>query len=261
MTSFLTQDQIMKLAPSVFTEGRHERTSKDYAPISTFRVLEGLFDLGFGVTKATEVKVRRAEKKGFAKHMLRLRRHNETNIDGQFPEIVLINSHDGSTSYQLNTGIYRLVCSNGLVAWNDLFTHKVRHEGDVATRIAEAGSKIIEVFPTVMDKAIEWGKIELAPSMKNALAESAKVLRWEENEELEVPTMELLTPRRSVDRKNDLWTTYNVIQENLIKGGVYVRNPTTGERRKSKAVTTPSENTKLNQALWQLTERMATLVF
>lgn len=251
----------MKLAPSVFTEGRHERTSEGYAHISTFNVLQGLFDLGFGVTSAKETKVRIPEKKGYGKHMLRLRRHNEEMVDGQYPEIVLINSHDGSTSYQMNTGVYRLVCSNGLVAWNELFSHKVRHEGDVVTRIAEAGGKIIEVFPQVMEKAVEWSNIQLDPPMRQAFAESAKMLRWQESEEVEVDTRQLLMPRRSVDHKNDLWTTYNVIQENLVKGGAYVRNPITGDRRKSKAVNAPGENTRLNQALWQLTERMATLVF
>lgn len=259
MTTFLTQDEIAKKAPSVFTRGSYEKTGSSYAPISTYSVLKGLFDLGFGVTHAMESRVRDKNRVGFSRHMLRLRREGEQEINGNFPELVLVNAHDGSTSYQLRAGVYRLVCSNGMVVGNDLFCQRVRHQGDVIGRVADAGGEIIEVFPTVIEKAEDWSKIELSPQQQIAFANSAKTLKWDPQGNTEVMSEDLIRPSRMQDQSPDLWTTFNVIQEKLIKGGVTTRNKETRERRRSRAVNSPYENNRLNTALWQLTEHMASL--
>lgn len=259
MTTFLTQDELARKAPSIFTRGSYEKTSSTYAPISTFDVLKGLFDMGFGVTHAVETKVRVKDRVGFGKHMLRLRRQDEKEQNGNFPELVLINAHDGTSSYQLRAGVYRLVCSNGMVVGNDLFCQKVRHQGDVVSRVAEAGGEIIEVFPQVIEKSNDWSKIELTPNQQLAFANSAKMLRWDSEGDTEVQTADLLRARRYGDNKADLWTTFNVIQENIIKGGVTTRHKETRQRRKSRPVNSPYENNRLNTALWQLTEHMASL--
>lgn len=259
MTQFLTQDQIKRKAPSAFTEGSYEKTSDKYSPISTYTVMQGLFDLGFGVTHAMESNTRNKDRSGFGRHMLRLRRHNEQEINGNYPELVLVNAHDGSTSYQLRAGVYRLVCSNGMVVGNDLFCQKVRHQGDVVQRVAEAGGDIIEVFPTVIEKAEEWSKIQLSPMQQIVFANSAKSLKWDPTGDIEVESHDLIRPTRIADNRRDLWSTFNVIQEKIIKGGVTTRNKITRDRRRSREVKSPYENTRLNTALWQLTEEMASL--
>lgn len=259
MTQFLTQEQIKCKAPSAFTEGSSDKTSSKYSPISTYHVLQGLFDMGFGVTHAMESNTRRKSIAGFGKHMIRLRRENEEEINGNFPELVLINAHDGSSSYQLRAGVYRMVCSNGMVVGNDQFFQKVRHQGDVIKKVAEAGGEIIEVFPTVIDKAEKWSKIQLHPMQQIAFANAAKTIRWDKDGDIEVQSQDLITPTRIADNRRDLWTTFNVIQEKIIKGGVVTRNKITRDRRRSREVKSPYENTKLNTALWQLAEEMASL--
>jgi len=259
MTNFLTQDQIAEQAPSVFTRGSFEKVGGTYAQISTYDVLKALFDYGFGVTHAMESRVRDKSREGYGRHMIRLRRQDELAVNGNFPELVLVNAHDGSTSYQLRAGVYRLVCSNGMVVGNDLFCQKVRHQGDVVSRVAEAGGEIIEVFPQVIEKSNDWAKIELTPNQQLAFANSAKMLRWDSEGDTEVQNSDLLRARRYDDNKSDLWTTFNVIQENIIKGGVTTRHKESRQRRKSRPVKSPYENNRLNTALWQLTEHMASL--
>ena len=64
------------------------------------------------------------------------------------------------------------------------------------------------------------------------------------------------------DRANDLWTTWNVVQENAIKGGLRgVGRDDLGRPRrvKSRAVNGIDQDIKLNKALWLLGERMAAL--
>jgi len=67
------------------------------------------------------------------------------------------------------------------------------------------------------------------------------------------------TPRRFEDRGNDLWTTFNRIQENLMRGGLSGHNRN-GRRLTTRPIAGVSENVRLNRALWTLTERMAQLL-
>lgn len=258
MTQFLTQNELEHYAPSIFTKSPYQKMGESYEVISTFEVLQGLFDMGFGVTKAMETKARKPERTGFSKHMLRLRRKDEEEINGYFPEVILINSHDGSTSYQLKAGIYRMVCSNGMIVGDEMFSQKVRHQGNVVDRVGDACSDIIEVFPTAVKTVSEWQDIELSPGEQLAFADAAKGLRWDETKK-QVDSEKLLRKRRNQDNSRDLWTTFNVVQENMIKGGVTVRDKQTKQTRRSKGVKSVNENSKLNTALWKLTENMASL--
>jgi len=76
--------------------------------------------------------------------------------------------------------------------------------------------------------------------------------------------MQLLAPRRSEDNGNDLWRTFNRIQENALRGGMKARNATDEMGRRGRRVSTREvkgidQDVKLNRALWQLAERMAEL--
>ncbi|ETJ42576.1 hypothetical protein Q604_UNBC03454G0001, partial [human gut metagenome] len=55
----------------------------------------------------------------YTKHMLRLRRAGEINGE-HVPEIILLNSHAGTSSYQMLPGYFRFVCQNGCVCGQSL---------------------------------------------------------------------------------------------------------------------------------------------
>ena len=59
---------------------------------------------------------------------------------------------------------------------------------------------------------------------------------------------DILRPRRQQDMGNDVWTVYNVVQENIIKGGF--TNSNTG--RKARAVKHIDKTISYNQELWDL---------
>lgn len=259
MTQFLNQMELERKAPSIFTNTAFDKTGSSYELISTNEVLQGLYGLGFGVTHAMESRVRDTSRKGYSRHMLRLRRENEKEVNGFYPEVVLVNSHDGSTSYQLRAGIFRLVCSNGMVVGDEMMSRKVRHQGNVVERVVESCHDIIEVFPTAVEKVQEWQNIKLSYDEQIAYANSARLLKWNEDAPTEVHPTELLKKRRYQDQKDDIWTTFNVIQENLIRGGIKARSKKDGLRRKTRGVSSVYENNRLNTALWTLTEHMASL--
>ena len=70
-------------------------------------------------------------------------------------------------------------------------------------------------------------------------------------------TLQLLRARRSEDRSSDLWTTFNRVQENTIKGGLSGRNKQ-GRRTTTRAVNGIDQDVKLNRALWVLAQALRT---
>ena len=110
----LTHEELMHYVPGIFGEDRHTSRSERYTYIPTITVLESLQREGFQPFFACQTRVRDPGRRGYTKHMLRLRRNGE--INGQHvPEIILLNSHDGTSSYQMLPGYFRFVCQNGCV--------------------------------------------------------------------------------------------------------------------------------------------------
>ena len=260
MSQFLQESQILRKAPSVFATSGSKSMSSRYQFIPTIDVLRALNERGFNVVDARQSKKRDEIKQGFAKHMIRLR-HDDFKIDertGLTPEIILINSHDGSSSYTIRGGIYRFACCNGLVVGNDQFCSRIKHTGNVIDDVTESAAHTIEIMPLSVKKANEWSDITLTDAQRLVLAETATQLKWESGSAPVTPR-DVLNIRRSADNKKDLWTTFNVIQENLLKGGLhYVCDK--GKRSSTRRVKSVNEDIRLNTALWSLTEKMAELV-
>ncbi len=122
----LTDDELMQFVPSVFSGDKHESRSERYTYIPTINIINKLRDEGFQPFFACQSRVRDLGRREYSKHMLRLRR--EGHINGQeVPEIILLNSHDGSSSYQMIPGIFRFVCTNGLVCGNNFLAKSAFH--------------------------------------------------------------------------------------------------------------------------------------
>jgi hypothetical protein len=258
----LSNDQIARYAPSVFTEAAHGSRSDRYTHISTARVLDGLRNEGFMPMAVGQTRTRDASKREFTKHLMRFR-HNSSLQGGlvvgqEVPELVLVNSHDGASAYSLMGGIYRLVCSNGMVVSSGAESEvKVRHSGDTLSNVIEGSFEVIEGLKRVIPVIDDWKQLQLTYEQRKAYAEAALGLRWDA-EQAPISATSLLNTRRHEDRKDDLFTTFNKVQENLIRGGLRGEG-STGRRMTTRAVASVTENVKLNKALWQLTAKMAEL--
>lgn len=251
----LTNDQIARYAPSVLAEEAHESRGERYAFIPTIHVLEGLRKEGFQPFEVRQTKCRDEGKRDFTKHLIRLRHADAITSQGEVPEIVLLNSHDGTSSYQLLAGLFRFVCSNGLIAGDICNDIRVRHSGRVVDDVIEGSYRVLDNIRLVQDRVEQYRAIDLAPEEQNAFAQSAALLRWDEDK-VPVDAERILAVRRWEDRKTDLWTTFNRAQENLLNGGLRGRT-TTGKRTTTRAVGGVNENVKLNKALWTLADSLA----
>ncbi len=185
--------------------------------------------------------------------MLRLRRTGQISAP-QVPEIILLNSHDGSSSYQMLPGLFRGVCTNGLVCGQSFGEVRVPHKGDVVEKVIEGAYEVLGVFDRVEEKRDAMQSLMLPAPARHALANAALEYRFGKDHQ-PVTVSQLLTPRRREDYSEDLWTVYQRVQENLIKGGLNAQTAS-GKRTRSRAVTGIDGDVKLNRALWVMTENM-----
>lgn len=249
----LTNDELMRFVPSVFSQEKHESRSARYTYIPTITLLDSLRREGFEPFFACQTRVRDPERREHTKHMLRLRRAGQ--ITGkQVPEIILLNSHDGTSSYQMLPGLFRQVCQNGLICGETFGEVRVPHKGDVVSQVIEGAYEVLGIFDRVEEKRDAMQSLMLPLSARQALAKAAITYRFGEDHQ-PVTEAQVLTPRRYEDYSDDLWTTYQRVQENLIKGGLSGRNAK-GSRTHTRAVRGIDGDVKLNRALWVMTETM-----
>lgn len=249
----LTHEELMQHTPSVFGEEKHASRSKRYAYIPTINLLESLQREGFQPFFACQTRVRDQSRREHTKHMLRLRRAGQ--ITGQqVPEIILLNSHDGSSSYQMLPGLFRAVCCNGLVCGTSFGEVRVPHKGDVVEKVIEGAYEVLGVFDRVEEKRDAMQSLLLPPPAQQALAKAALAYRFGE-EHQPVTESQVLSARRWQDEQNDLWSVFNRLQENLSKGGLSGRSAQ-GKRSRTRAVNGIDGDIKLNRALWVMAEEM-----
>lgn len=262
----LTLDEINKYAPSILAAEPHESRGPRYLYISTQDILQGLQQHGFQPYQVAQTRVRDESKRDFTKHMIRFRHPDAralVKVGDEIPEIVLINSHDGTSSFQIMGGVFRLVCLNGMVVGDTRTDVKVRHSGKTLDNVIEGSFRVIGEMKQIVGVMDEYRSTILKPEEQIIFAHAAHQARWgaakEEAQEVEVhqtfKPLDLLKPRRVQDDKPDLWTTFNRIQENMIKGGMLGRSES-GRNIRSRPVNSVTEDVKLNRALWILTEQM-----
>ena len=266
----LTIDQIRSLAPSAFATSPSSDRSSRYTYIPTIDVIEGMAQAGFNVFKASQSTTKDQDRINYTKHMLRFR-HISTTVDSlkvgdSIFEIALVNSHDGSSAYNLIAGVYRLTCSNGMcVSDSMLQSVHVRHTGNVVRGVIDGSTELVKSAPRVLDAIGTWRALPLTIGEQNAFAQSAHVLRFGDSEGVThtaITPTQLLQARRGDDQGNDLWRTFNRVQENSIRGGLraWGRDANNRLRRTTtREVKGIDQDVKLNRALWQLAESMAKL--
>jgi hypothetical protein len=220
-------------------------------------VLDALRKEGFEPFMVCQSKPRLEDRYGFAKHMVRMRHASQVAAE-EANEIILINSADGTSSYQMLAGVFRFVCQNGCVAGDIVQDIRVRHTGNVIDNVIEGSYTILDEFEQVDKSRNEMKAISLSQREQLVFARSALCLKYDKPEEAPITAEQLLRPRRMADTKQDLWTTFQVAQEHLTRGGL--RGLTANNKRTTtRAVNGIAENTKLNSALWTLADAMRSL--
>lgn len=272
----LNTESLQRMVPSIFTTSGSSKTSDKYVNIPTIEIVTALGKEGFLPVKAMQSGSRSHEKRMHTKHILRFR-HLDAQVteEGLYPELVLVNSHDGLSSYRLMAGVFRCVCLNGLISGDTYEQIRIKHQGDIIGNVIEGTYKVIDAANTMIESSRNMSLIQLSPEEKKIFAESVHELRFGDDDtgfkEAIKPEQFLKARRYQEVGKDDLFTVFNVAQENIIRGGLtgYAIDPegryrsrTTHDRYKkvtTREIKAIDQNTSLNRALWTMAEEMAKL--
>ena len=260
LDSYLTKDQVRALAPVAFaTEPTSNKVSDKYLHVNTETIIDDLAKLGWLPVTASQRKARTSEKTTiFSKHMVSFQNPDlmikGKNGDDAFPRLILTNSHDGFNSFQFRVGIYRFVCSNGLVVADEEFSaFRIRHKGYTFAELQEVVVQAVKDLPNKVEVLNKMQLRELTPVEQRQLAIDAMQLRtnridavWDEE-----TIQDVLSPTRDADKGSDLWSVFNVIQEKITQGG-YSAALNGAKVRKVRKIKSFEKDLKVNQDLFKL---------
>ena len=255
--SFITKDDIRRAAPVAFAEKPTRDVSSQYVFANTETVVDDLAKFGWLPTSASQRTGRKGVESKFSPHMIKFA-NPDIVVEGEdglsWPEIILKNRHDGLGSFQFMAGMFRLVCSNGLViATANFGSVKIAHKGYSFNELREIVGKRVESLPQVIGTMNQMKERELTGAEKHRLALDAVLLRsgikpTSKDAEGFKPEAGLiksiLTPVRKQDNSNDLWSVFNTVQEKAVKGGFQLNG------RRTKGITSFEKDLQLNQALF-----------
>jgi len=254
-TKFLSQDEIKRLAPSVFTKTAFDSLSDKYTHIPTSRVIEDMEKLNFFITECKEIKARK--RVGFQKHLLVFRNPDLviTGEDGDeiHPQILISNSHDGTSSFIFQSGLFRLICSNGLVvSTQDFDKMKIRHINYTFEELQDKIKFMVEQLPLTVESMNKMKSTQLSEEQAHELAKQSLTTRFadEEIDALNIDLDALLEPIRPEDKSNDLFTVFNRIQEKILGGDFSYMSGT--KIRKARKVKNFQQDIKINARLFEI---------
>ena len=249
----LDASQLAHRVPAAFADRPADKTSSKYVFLSTKSLIDALLEAGFVATAANQSHSRRGSDPAYARHMLRFQhpRESVTLVDA-IPQIVLINAHDGSSSYELRAGLYRPVCTNGLmVQLGDFGLIHLSHRGSIVRNVVGAALTMIRDFSRVGDVVRQMASFNLTPAQRLEFARRALAVRYPREQHQPVTPEQVVVARREADARADVWTTYNVVQENLMRGGLTGRSAT-GRNSRTRPIEAIREDVRINSCLWQL---------
>ena len=241
--------EVLDLPTSAIEGLKYEKLSAAYQLIDTKDVIDIMRENGFRVTQTFSLRPRKRDPR-VVKHALRMRHESFMDAkNGTIPELVLINSHDGSTSLRMDVGLFRIVCSNGLIVKsNDIYSSRTRHIDVNEEIVINESMKVIQAAKESAFRIEKFmGKI-LTPVDQLELATRAAEIRG-----LKVEPAELLQVRRDEDKGDDLWRVFNRVQEAIMKGGVKGVSPN-GRRVTTLGIKAMGSTVKTNTKLWSLAE-------
>lgn len=243
--------------PAVLAQAPSEGVSERYCFIPTTRLIDDLRSLDWfpvgvkGSTRPQDITTR---------HMIRFRsRENlETPVRSVCPELVIVNAHNGLCSFNLKAGLFRLVCSNGMIVSEAVFASiKIRHINYSYDAVRDAVFQYAQRIPQITQKVQELQAIHLDETLKLTFARQALAMRLEDRPHTTqlVDLQALLRPMRSADNGQDVWSVLNILQEKLMNGKFVIGD----KKRQARPIQNVQRTISLNQRLFDLAESIVKL--
>lgn len=246
----MTQSKVLELAPSVFTTAPAPKMSEKYTFVPTFEILENFEKEGWKVCSAKQV-----GRGNFAQHEVRLRNGALPNVGDSLIEAVIRNSHNGLTAFSVSSGLFRLVCSNGLtVPTSVVDAISVKHMRIDMGMVRQITDAFAERLPMIQNSVGRMESTFLSEGQTMDMVKKASLIRWEKGSvPASIKFEDLISPEREGDKGNSVWKTFNVIQEKFVRGGTQYKSQR-GRMVTMKELKNFQHVNKINTNLWELAE-------
>lgn len=259
--SICTYERNEKLCPTLTRQRFEKSTSAKYRHYSTEDILQQFYLRGFQLEGISANKTRKEEKRGYQKHVCVLS-HPDFLLGEEQLQVLVTNSHDGSSSLKFNIGVFRFVCANGMVTGDNFFTHRITHKGvNFIEEVNKGISETIRVMPLVADLILKMKNTKTTSESRQALYELTGRIRLGDKIKFKTNTIGLV--KRKEDLNENLWTVFNRCQESLIRGGIKYQKTQINEdgsrkikHLRTRAVRSPSTSLELNKKLWDATTEL-----
>lgn len=255
----LSLDAIRANVPAVFASAAHASRSDRFVPVPTAELLDGLAREGFRPFYVAQAGAGDSDRHGYTKHMLRLRHATTPAVRPEFgrivPEVIITNANDGTAAYSITLGLFRFVCLNGLMVGQQYASARVAHGGRaqrVIDDVIEGTYSVVKDAPAIVDATAALHAITMPEAARLAFANDALALRWRDDAAPITPER-ALQARRPSDAGADIWSTFNVLQENILQGGAPYMRQGIGlrpQRRHVRPLRGIGDGSRINRALW-----------
>jgi hypothetical protein len=190
-------------------------------------------------------------------HELRLRNGELPKVGDTLVEAIIRNSHNGMASFRVSAGLHRLVCSNGLTVPTALAeSFNIRHSRFDLDEVKRLTESFAGKLPKIEGSVKRMMEREMTIDEKIEFVRKSVGIRFGQDKVLnELQIVGLLTPNRDEDQGDDLWTTFNVVQEKYIRGGIETTSQR-GRRTKLRGLENIMAVNQVNTKLWTLAEEM-----
>lgn len=239
--------------PAVYEGQPSSHLSEKYFFIPTTQLIEDMGNLGWYVHRATQVNSRVKDPKS-VKHQINFRHlsHKDEKVVGDLiPEIIVINSHDGGSCFTLNTGVYRLVCGNGLcVPVGNISNLRIKHKDYTYEKLREQIIMLQDNLPNLVPVIESLQSKVITHEQAVEFVQKAIKLRFKDDGG-EYDVKSILRPKRPEDEGMSMWLIFNRVQEKLQKGG-FGYTTINGTSRTVRPITAIDQVLNLNIELFQL---------
>ena len=248
MSTIIPFEQLKSQVPSIFATNPSTKMTDKYIFVPTMEILEKFEREGWGIYSAKQ-----SGRSIHATHEVRLRNGGMPKVGDCFIEAIITNSHNGLSAFSVKAGLHRLVCSNGLTIPESVSnTFKVRHKSFDMGEIRRLTDDFAERLPIIEGSIGKMQSRILDEAERMGFVKSAANIRWKDGMPSSMKIQDILQPMRESDKEPDMWTTFNVVQEKFVRGGIgYKAGKRNTTMRELKNIVSLN---KVNTELWELAE-------
>lgn len=240
----ISLNSLRERVPAIFTKTPSPKVSDRYSFADSEYYLQKFIDADWTIHSARQV-----SKSEYAPHQVILRNNDIATVGDLLPQLIFTNSHNGIKKMTMDTGIYRLVCSNGLVVPTSITQSlSIKHLdlGDSTTDTIV--NSFYEKVPIIMNNIDRMRNKILTDDEIDNFTYNALQIRF--TNAVGININDVVKPLRIEDNSDDLWTVFNVVQEKLIRGGIQLPS-----KRRSRPINNFVNDNNINTKLWELAEQ------